>query len=125
MALEASSVQASSSTAAIGARGTGVAPLATDKIDAATPASFASISAQQRQQTDSEGGNGYADVFDQGNNRSSWLTPLIFRAALGFAAVAPLQSGWRDNSGPTYLTDLQRGVSIYEYNMKTMASTNV
>lgn len=124
MALPTTAVQGGIAAPGIApARGGGGAPLASDRVDPASPTSFASISAQSRSPTDAQGGQPfYSDVSQQGNGSRSWLTPLIFRAALGFAAVAPLQGDWRAG-GPTFLTDLQHGVGVYEYNMKIQAGS--
>lgn len=51
------------------------------------------------------------------------VTPLVFRTAAAFAAQDFLEALGAGGEPPLFLTDLQRGVHIYELNMRVIAGT--
>lgn len=93
-----------------------------DRVDGLAGGPFLGINGQWGAAKEGYSGDGGGDRSPSRQGRQSLSTPLVFSAAAAYPAKeATIGEG---RSGPSlFLTDLQRGIGIYEYNMKVTAGS--
>ena len=108
-------------TSVVGRVATGGRASTLDRIDGASGSSSVGLYGHWRPNFDDGAGQGGGFYFypQQRDQEQALFTPLVGLCAGAFAASEPIQ----DNraSSPIFLTDLLRGVGIYEFNMKVFA----
>ena len=119
------------STSAVGASGappwllSGGNASTGDRVEGVFGGGSVGVGAGWRASNDDEAGKGFYFFGGQQQQPEEFekalFTPLMSRRAAGFPAVEPY-SETRANAVP-FLTELQRAVGVYEFNMKAIAGT--